>query len=865
MKYFVELLESYSKLKKRKLTLLSEASKLDPAAVKKANDYINKAKKANPPGTKVPVAEVPGASIWAAQDPKKKENKGKAVFDGLPGRNGRAMNIEPGAGGKGALYAEFVKLLGGGQQASPTDQPAPEAQGETPPAQPQDPNAAAGMAPGMMPPPTDVPSAGRILDAMKQGEVIKNIREAKKKAPGLFSFLQGTKLFDSADSMASYFVGGRGQSLEKKLSNTSNILVQEQLNAEGKLEYSIQGQQPIEEDYLIAYSEAMKKFFDIFQSGETPIEERLKNQENVRFLTSTFAINNDEETITIYPKGDQDKGFVIKDTFTDLRGSKVGVLRKVLKEIAKNFEGDVDFKRIDIKEEISKGMENYVRGVLLEHFMAIAIYQREANNSTNPPEVRKSYETLLQKYKTDQTFNKNLAVLSQLNENWMGMLEQATLSEDEAPVAMALSQLLNGGQMARVAVGVNRSVMMMAPKMMIPAGLDTGPGKKRDMIMVFDPKNPRAPKESVLVQVSVTDPEYAPYIQAGILREGEFVKAYSVGFKHYLDKEDGVDFTAGGSTLTSTNELAAGVKIAAEKGVDRSQLVSLNNSQMIGGPEARRRLKGFVQGIEKDIKNIDSLSLDNVNPKNNRKTDNITRMADSLVTRLKQITSFKERMSDSDHANLLDAAETFLRAKVKDKQEAGMKFKETVKATLMSLQIRKGLDKVKEDKYDPNDPDLVNSKNMIISQINACGRSVEEGHGSLNRVLGAKAIREYQFKQNDIMDILVGSVKSFPKQSNNGLKMVPNKNGRDYEFVDSSGKVVGHIKYQKNKKSYFVKYTESLIQSLGIKPRILDKSVQPGLESVKPDGKQKLVEMFIEAQRKILETLIELQKESVVK
>jgi hypothetical protein len=69
MNYFQELLESYSRLKKRSLKLL-EQEQLDPNAVGKADQYISAAKSAknNPsPSNRIEVIEAPKTHVWIAK------------------------------------------------------------------------------------------------------------------------------------------------------------------------------------------------------------------------------------------------------------------------------------------------------------------------------------------------------------------------------------------------------------------------------------------------------------------------------------------------------------------------------------------------------------------------------------------------------------------------------------------------------------------------------------------------------------------------------------------------------------------------------------------------------------------------------
>lgn len=112
MKYFTELLESYSKLKKRKLKLLSEADdqqQLDPQAKQLADQLIAQAKQS--PGVEVPVPNKNGTLITGKEDPNKVFYNGFGAFQ---------IDVSQGEG-----YSRFVTHLseGGGEESAPKESP----------------------------------------------------------------------------------------------------------------------------------------------------------------------------------------------------------------------------------------------------------------------------------------------------------------------------------------------------------------------------------------------------------------------------------------------------------------------------------------------------------------------------------------------------------------------------------------------------------------------------------------------------------------------------------------------------------------------------------------------------------------------
>jgi len=114
MKYFTELLESYSKLKKRTLKLL-EASKvqLDPNAKAAADQFIGQAKSKkitidNPVTVIHPQTKQQIGVIYSSVDKKKNPT---VVFDGFPSPFGKRARAVEGTAQSGQNYNDFVALL----------------------------------------------------------------------------------------------------------------------------------------------------------------------------------------------------------------------------------------------------------------------------------------------------------------------------------------------------------------------------------------------------------------------------------------------------------------------------------------------------------------------------------------------------------------------------------------------------------------------------------------------------------------------------------------------------------------------------------------------------------------------------------
>jgi len=329
MKYFVELLESYSKLKKRKLILLSEADKPQAgqqgSAKQKAEQAIRNAGGPNVPALggdpekekSLPALNkpyvVPGTNIGIFFARTKNIRQWKAGYvqaDGAVG--GRQFFVMEG----GKLSPDYIKLFSsddkaeGGQDVE---------EGEVDPSNmqalpPVDPNVGLPIpqiqidsGPGskiaeffnqsLLEPKPD-PMANDAIFQMGQ-QASQNIVEAAQLSIGSLKYFQSLKgaaakfiQSEGAPKAANYLFGGSYQSLESKITKVSYKMVSVRDGL-----YDIKDTGKIAPEDLLAYSEVMKEFFEIFKPDGTEIKQKINNK--VAFLKNRFTLNSDD-TVTIY-------------------------------------------------------------------------------------------------------------------------------------------------------------------------------------------------------------------------------------------------------------------------------------------------------------------------------------------------------------------------------------------------------------------------------------------------------------------------------------------------------------------------------------------------------------------------------------
>lgn len=865
MKYFVELLESYSKLKKRKLTLLSEASKLDPAAVQKADGYI-KAAQGQPDGTKIPVEEIPGASVWVSQSG---NSQGKVVFDGLPGRNGRAMNIEPGAGGKGALYAEFVKLLGGGNK--------PEGEAVSMPKE-ADPRAAQPQVPmdpmtGMPLPQVEVmagpgsriaaffnqsivepkldPKANDELFQMGQ-QASQNMVEAAELSKGAFKYFQTLKgaaakfiQFQGTAKAANYLFGGQGQSLEAKITKVSYKMVSVRDGL-----YDIKEVGKIAPKDLLSYSELMKDFFSIFKADGTDIKQKINDK--AAFLKNRFTLNSDD-TVTVYLDDSRTKSLVFKETEITGSSSK-GLLRFMLESLETQLDNQ-KLSRANVLKKASAGFNNAVRGVLLEKITIYnTILQRAAAAS---PEERPRWEKLLKKHLgSDKKFKENLRKLKDLNEEWTMAGEVAALPEQDHYFNTALTQFFGEevSLLFKAAQVIASDVQRKKPFTMLHVGTETGPGLKADAIEVYLDN----PPEGASLEVASEVPQLQDYIAEGLIAPDQQVYLRRPDYKHYLDYGDNTQFNAGGSSRNSIFDLIKGVAqlgssqyrrgIKVSSSQDRSGLIKYNNSNLIGGQKGLTQLQEFVNGIEKSVASLIKVSPKSPNPKDLQTRDVVSQIATSFTDTIRKVFTHSDKNKTNLIANIDRYAKEYLEAK-KDKQEEKYeKFIGGLQSAMTSLHINKAL----------NSANPTVGKNMLLSIVNSAAGSIQKGACSINRVMGPDSSRQYEFERSAPLNAIQEAIKNADTDQ---IEF----NGSDFDVKDKDGVVVGSISFDPSKDKYVLYYDEKFIQNkLGVKPTVVQYRTKKD-QGMEIPQESKLLDVFIKNQMKLLETLVSLQKKSVVK
>jgi hypothetical protein len=876
MKYFVELLESYSKLKKRKLILLSEASDskkhgqakgttwkpISDEAKNRANFWIGQAIQAG--NQKVPVTDV-GGEIWVA---KGGDTSGAIFYNGFQGGFQKKICSKGETGNcKGSLYSDFAKkfeVKKEGTKEPSAEQANQEVQpGGIPAAQPLPPpqiqimtgpgsRIAAFFNQSIVEPKPD-PMANDQLFQMGQ-EASQNMVEAAQLSIGAFKYfgsLSGaaSKFIKSEGAARSvnYLFGGQGQSLESKITKVSYKMVSVRDGL-----YDVKEGGKIAPEDLLAYSEVMKEFFGIFKPDGPDIKQKINNK--AQFLKNRFTLNSDD-TVTIYLDDAKTKSLVFKET--EITGSSgKGLLRFMLEGLEKQLE-DKKLTKANILKKASAGFNNAVRGVLLEK---ITIYNTllQRASAAQTPEERSKWENLVKKHLgSDKKFKENLRKLKELNEDWTMAGEVAALPEQDHYFNAALTQFFGEdvSLLFKSAHVIASDVQRKKPFTMLHVGTETGPGLKADAIEVYL----QNPPEGASLEIASEVPQLQDYIAEGLVAPDQQVYLRRPDYKHYLDYGDNTQFNAGGSSRNSIFDLIKGIPQVAgssqyRRGIkiggsqDRTRLIAYNNQNLIGKQNGLSELQSFVGDIEKSIEKLLKVSPKNIDPKDLKTKDRVTQIAQAFADTLKKTFTHKDQNKTNLIANVNRYAKEYLEAK-KDKQDEKFeKFMGGLQAAMTSLHINKAL----------NNADRTVGKNMLLSIVNSAAGSVQKGACSINRVMGTNSSRQYEFERSAPLNAIQEAIKS------GGPDQIE-FDGSDFNVKDTDGTVLGSISFDPSKDKYVLYYDEKFIQNkLGVKPTIVQykTSKDQGMETPQEST---LLNVFIQNQMKLLETLMVLQKKSVVK
>jgi len=821
MKYFTELLESYSKLKKRKLKLLSEAApqQLDPKAEQLAQQLISQVK----PGTPV---QVPGENTQLTAG--EGENQGRIYYNGF---GAVQTDVSQGEG-----YVKFVQHLSDGEATQDTEGGE---EGMLPEDQiPLGPGAEADLILSEQPN-VDPETKQNILESIVNTNEL--LQELKKRHSEEFKRLRINQyerhLTDAAFSIT------------KKVGQT-----RDEWNAVGQFK---------DPEVMLGVAKNVEELSKILTKDKL-------TDKDAKIL-SQFQISGDNIAV----RANSQQALVFKSnslllTLTNLAKKKFAFQKKYT----------LDKYKINPKARAA-GVDNAFRGVFLEDIRMIACLANAKNKTTS---IKKFIQ---EKYKA---IGGNLANLARSTEQWIanhaktaidadtydliGIFESLAGKDGEALIRAAFAQaketVARGAAFIVTKGGITKhgrrqdteevyTSFESAKKGLMGAGVredEINSGKKIKQITLQEALTGKTPEET---ETNLKLAKASGNFTEGQLNGTEPVYTAIVSLKNYLNISKEV--TVGTTTRSSNANFVLqdyGGKLPQDE-VQPAQAFYNKYLETTGAtPEQVADSQQFHKecfGVWDKVANFAQADVLYVTAKNGRtviQKKSIEELAKNIIGTLQGSSDHKEITDEekSVKAKLFNTCQRYLDGR---EGKEGARERIVAYASLLgsNSRIAKGIRE--------NDPA---ARQYLAVRLFNSGASVDDGLYADFKSLNTN--EAFSFYQNDIMLDVVKSVHD----GDGRWEIVPQSNG--FEFVKKgtqpeqkvrlSESTEGKLDQATGKMRYSIKTSCSLSRST----LEANNRLQQQRSSTKIEG-NKLVEMFIETQKKILQTLMSLQKESVVK
>lgn len=753
---FTELLQSFSKLKKRQLRLLKEDS--NPES--EAQQALSQAQTQNPP----PVLAKPFITSTS---------KGTQV----------AIYQKKDGSWKGSIYSNG-KVLGGRNEVF-IDQEWPrfvmfftgESTGNSPK---QNQGAAAGQ---------NIASSEFALenpeDAMAAQESFQNIAFI---LPEVYSgldkkFVQG--LWGTFAAFGTYVFGRAPQSLEAHTLNIKTRIVYD----EATKQY-LSLVTPPDPQNVKDVAKNLEFLFNSFSKDNLSEDDKVK-------LRKMFSINSNGHVSTF--NDDDNSGLVFSDNTGFLKNLLMAGEEKYL----------LKFRRLDVKKEISLGIDNHIRGVALEEILPVLVMQRKLQEFAA---LGIPNQALTQGIQVSMGLIKEkLLKLLQNYESWIQAHDQSALEPEDVKVINAVGTLLgnNGSKLIGAIVAASKdAVSIRQPDFVVTRGREVGEGRRQDTFEIFGDFN-RA--KIALTKMGYSDQEImmdgmiktvrveeaftgredqlAMALGAGIFKKGQIVFYTPVSLKNYLSLDRAL---FGNAVAKSTSDFIKGVTL------DPLNLF-LNKYKEIAGPsfDHPNTIK-YNDGMDAIWDKVAKVPI-NVKARSGRgnlvEAEPFKEFVKNTLDIITANSTFEEtndiEQEDNPRAKLTVMIRKYLESKEDDELLAS-KIKayagQYAKNSKLISDLKKG---------DPM------AKQYLTMKLFNAGGSVDDG--MICDYRGLASLENYNFKQNDVVKEVINSVLNDDKMwvmkaKNNSFifysALNPNIRVTMMDKVERTKELTGELKYE---------------------------------------------------------------------
>lgn len=449
MKYFNELLESYSKLKKRKLKLL-EAGEVQAGQGGKADEYIQKAtmaKEQPAPNNRIPI-EGTNAVLWY-------NKKNNSIFTTLFG--GRTTDVNPETNPEG--YQKFVNYFSEGGQSVKSDKGA-------------EANPSVGASPDKLIDPNEM-----ILDTLAQqgisddiiDKVLKKINEVKEigaklkaRASSIFSRSGGkTDTFISQLTSPTFFITKVGGKWVDKGESQNGELMASVLDTYTKV------------TGLLLNGKITEPDLDVLKNIRTYIKET-KHKDGSISKETYVAITADD---------DRNNALVFKNDHL------LAVLEALKK---KKFDGETLYSKIgsklNIRKKINTGVDNAFRGTFMELVPKLTSLQKYAASLRNVPGKERVRAEIIRKVqKAIEDIRGRFIELAESQESWIARHSQTAIDIETLTEIETLGRVagVEGINLLRAAINVSNLSNKRGADYILPLGEITGHGRRQDIVEIY--------------------------------------------------------------------------------------------------------------------------------------------------------------------------------------------------------------------------------------------------------------------------------------------------------------------------------------------------------------------------------------------
>lgn len=521
MEYFHQLLESYNKLKKRKLKLrLVEAA--DPNAEARAKSEMMIAQQQG--ATSYNSYKVPGISknlfIFFTKKGEPKfanaaSNK-NGVYSALGGYNQKFINQD---------WDEFVNYFVENSQESEKGQ---EGQGEQ---MGQDPTMQASQqmqAQEMM----QQASPISIRTEEEIGPILENCWDNTPK-----TLLDGSKKFATFEEFTNVILGDNGMSIE------SHILNAVKLNREG-LGSLTPNTDPVDPTLQSRVADRFIKLFTVLSKSDDTL-----SQDDRDFIEDYF-IEMSDGSVTISVDTDEENGLNFKDT--------TGILKLTLNTMKQKFSVNPRFS--DFSGLTDKSSDEEFRGVSMEEILPLLeMIQRCQKDTTmiqksgilTPAEPKSCGVAKI----LSENFAHKIEKMKQVHAEWSQTREMGAIDASDMATIAFLETFVgpNSKDMFKALIDASKAgIKTRKADYILPVGRVVGMGKRDDVIEIFNDRNQaikalvksgfRQERAEQMVKVAKAqkvlelNPGYAKFgVRSGAVKRDQEIYYYGTSLKNLLD------------------------------------------------------------------------------------------------------------------------------------------------------------------------------------------------------------------------------------------------------------------------------------------------------------------------------------------